>query len=322
MLLIVTNEKDLASDYLILRLRERGVDFRRFNTEQLGVSVSVEISLIGNETNFRIDFDDGTVLTRDSISGVYFRQPVPPDYSSTVVREEVGFANTEALELLRSLWRLLPEHLWLNHPKRLWIASNKVEQLVVAVNRGLRIPRTLISANAESVGAFFSQQKGGVVGKAIRHGFVTRDDGLLLAGTQRIPKSFPAIASEFAVVPMTYQEEIEKALDIRVVVIDHHVFSTAITSPDSNTIIDWRISDILSQSLSHSKITLPAAVEDSCRAVVDAFGLRYSSIDMIEDTSGNIIFLELNPNGQWAWLEQLTGHPIRDAIIDALTSRG
>jgi glutathione synthase/RimK-type ligase-like ATP-grasp enzyme len=63
------------------------------------------------------------------------------------------------------------------------------------------------------------------------------------------------------------------------------------------------------------------AAEESCRAVVNAFGLRYSSIDMVEDTSGKIFFLELNPNGQWAWIEQLTGHPIRDAIIDALTPK-
>lgn len=31
------------------------------------------------------------------------------------------------------------------------------------------------------------------------------------------------------------------------------------------------------------------------------------------------MFLEINPNGQWAWLQDATGLPISAAIADALT---
>ena len=322
MLLIITNQHDLASDYLILRLCERGIDFRRFNTEELGTSVFIEISLSNEQSVFRIEFEDGVVLTRESISGVYFRQPLPPDYSGKVLDKEVQFVNSETLELLRSLWRLIPENLWLNHPTRLWVASNKANQLLAASKTGLRIPRTLISANRTSITDFFLEEENSVVGKAIRHGFITQADHMVLAGTQRLPIDFPNRLENFAPVPMTFQQEIKKAYDLRVVVVDNNVFATSIISPDSEQHVDWRIVDLTGRRLVHSKITLPEDAVNNCTALVREFGLRYSSIDMIQDDTGNLYFLELNPNGQWAWIEQLTHYPIRDSIIDALTRKG
>jgi hypothetical protein len=33
------------------------------------------------------------------------------------------------------------------------------------------------------------------------------------------------------------------------------------------------------------------------------------------------VFLEINPNGQYLWIEQMTGLPISEAICDLLMSR-
>ncbi|MCQ3024054.1 hypothetical protein NLO85_26790, partial [Pseudomonas savastanoi] len=35
---------------------------------------------------------------------------------------------------------------------------------------------------------------------------------------------------------------------------------------------------------------------------------------------GKLWFLEINPNGQWAWIENQTGYPIAAAIVDELES--
>jgi hypothetical protein len=32
------------------------------------------------------------------------------------------------------------------------------------------------------------------------------------------------------------------------------------------------------------------------------------------------VFLEINPNGQWGWIEQELGTPISDAIVDLLSA--
>ena len=47
-------------------------------------------------------------------------------------------------------------------------------------------------------------------------------------------------------------------------------------------------------------------------------GLRMSNIDMILTPDGEYVFLEANPNGQWAWIEDCTGFPLTTALVDEL----
>ena len=53
-------------------------------------------------------------------------------------------------------------------------------------------------------------------------------------------------------------------------------------------------------------------------ALVDELNLRFGAIDLIRDVNGEYWFLECNPNGQWAWIENRTGLPISAAIVDEL----
>ncbi len=51
---------------------------------------------------------------------------------------------------------------------------------------------------------------------------------------------------------------------------------------------------------------------------MNRLGLRFGALDFLVTPDGEWYFLEINPNGQWAWIEQETGLPISDAIADAL----
>jgi hypothetical protein len=51
---------------------------------------------------------------------------------------------------------------------------------------------------------------------------------------------------------------------------------------------------------------------------VNALRLRFAAVDLIVDPHGQVWFLEANPNGQWAWIEDATGLLITAAITDAL----
>lgn len=59
---------------------------------------------------------------------------------------------------------------------------------------------------------------------------------------------------------------------------------------------------------------MPAHVADACRDLVSSYGLKFGAIDLILDPLGEYHFLELNPNGQWAWIQQNTGQPIREKL--------
>jgi glutathione synthase/RimK-type ligase-like ATP-grasp enzyme len=78
------------------------------------------------------------------------------------------------------------------------------------------------------------------------------------------------------------------------------------------------VAEIAGANLIHERMSLPPHIEQKCQSIVQHFGLKYSSMDIVKDRQGRFIFLELNPNGQWGWIEQLVGYPVRDQIIDTL----
>jgi glutathione synthase/RimK-type ligase-like ATP-grasp enzyme len=116
---------------------------------------------------------------------------------------------------------------------------------------------------------------------------------------------------------MILQREISKAADLRVIVVDDHVFATRIGSQaHEETKVDWRRGG--RADLAHETVTLPTDIAEACVGVTRRLGLRFAAIDLVEDRTGHIWFLEANPNGQWAWIEQRTGAPITAAIVDGL----
>ncbi len=116
---------------------------------------------------------------------------------------------------------------------------------------------------------------------------------------------------------MILQREISKASDLRVTVVGDDVFAVSIDSQtQTETEVDWRKGDGL--QLGHAITQLPDEIASRCVELVRAMDLRFGAIDLIEDREGRYWFLEINPNGQWAWLETRTGAPIASAIVDEL----
>jgi hypothetical protein len=44
-------------------------------------------------------------------------------------------------------------------------------------------------------------------------------------------------------------------------------------------------------------------------------GLRYGAFDFVRTPDDRFVFLEVNPTGEWAWLEEHLALPMRDAFI-------
>lgn len=319
MLLVVTNKSDLSSDYLIQRIKKRSVPFIRLNTEDFGVGFKIDICLSNLSKSFVISFSDGRMIKREDISAVYFHHPISPKLAAGLDDDDLMFAERETVETLRSVWRLIPNELWLNHPKHIWIGSNKVDQLAVAIDQGFKVPDTLISSEKNSVESFIGLTDSNIIAKAVKHGFVTKEKEMWVASTRRLPKAYMSDYDSYFEIPITYQHEVQKTYDIRVVVVGSKVFATAIHSQgQKETEVDWRVGDILDINLPHESIELPKNIEQKCCKIVKHYSLKYSSIDLVYSDNKEYYFLELNPNGQWAWIEQLTGKPIRDTIIDTL----
>ena len=63
---------------------------------------------------------------------------------------------------------------------------------------------------------------------------------------------------------------------------------------------------------------LPPEVQARCVRLVERLELCYGAIDMILTPDGRYVFLEINPSGQYLWIEKEAGLPISAAICDFL----
>jgi hypothetical protein len=65
---------------------------------------------------------------------------------------------------------------------------------------------------------------------------------------------------------------------------------------------------------------LPVDLETRILRLHKQLGLIYGAYDLIESVTGDVFFLECNPGGQWAWLENATGLPITRSLAAQLLS--
>ena len=128
------------------------------------------------------------------------------------------------------------------------------------------------------------------------------------------------INNKDSICPSAIQPKLDKEMDLRVTVVGEKVFATAILSQfNKETEVDWRTwGTIADVELPHERFKLPSSIESKCLQINDRLNLRFSCIDLVLTKSNEFYFLELNPNGQWAWIEELNLYPISNTIIDTL----
>jgi glutathione synthase/RimK-type ligase-like ATP-grasp enzyme len=112
-----------------------------------------------------------------------------------------------------------------------------------------------------------------------------------------------------------FQELVPEATDVRVTVVGDRLFAAAIRPPPEGYALDYRMS--LDRALFEAT-DLPAEVEESIRALMRRLGLVYGAIDLLRTADGEHVFLEINPAGEWRFVEERTGQPITDAMADVL----
>jgi glutathione synthase/RimK-type ligase-like ATP-grasp enzyme len=227
-----------------------------------------------------------------------------------------AFVSREAGAMLRGLQADMSCH-WVSEPAAIERAEDKMLQLRVAERLGLRTPKTLVTNEPELARAFVESVSRAIV-KPLSSGHLS-DEPAKIAYTASITSNddFELIS----LAPHLIQERIEKTADIRVTVVREAVFACRIDSQShSTTSLDWRVAVNSDIRLEHVMIKLPHDIEAACVALVRELNLEFGAIDLVESSDG-YIFLEINPNGQWAWIQQRTGAPISDALVDALLSR-
>lgn len=309
--LVVTSKRDLTSDFVILELQRRRLPYFRLNTEDLPLGVFR--NLAGSEGSWFFELPDASLdLTR--VTAAYFRRPGMPEPSSPMSDAERSYSALEWHAALQSLYWSIGDR-WLNSPHSISVAENKIHQLTVAHGLGFSIPETLFTNDPHAAAEFVS--KGPTIGKPLRNALVKDQHADRVVFTSRVSIDEQTDPVSIRVCPLILQREIRKRFDIRATVVGDQVFSVAIDSQcDPATEVDWRRTS--SPDLAHTVYQLPDEVATQCIALTRHLGLRFGAIDLILDRNNRLWFLEINPNGQWAWIETRTGLPIAGAIVNEM----
>lgn len=320
MILIVSTQFDPHVDFVIDEIRRRRLSFARFNTEDFPTEASVAV-----EYNAGIDLRESYIIIPanptirlDAVRSVWYRRPEVPEVDARITSDAVrGFAEAEAQSALDGLWEII-DGLWINRPAAIR-RTRKLAQLVVAHELGFNIPRTLVTNEPARVLDFFAACQGNVVCKTLREGTINYPGHSTAIYTHRCSPEDLELLESVSLAPSIFQEYVPKSFELRITVVGRRVMAAAIDSQLSPlTRDDWRRYDFA--NVPHSVHQMPDDVEEKCRSIVARFGLVFGAIDMIVTPEGEYIFLEVNPNGQWAWIEGLTGLPICSALVDLLAA--
>lgn len=319
MILIVTNKGDYTADFLILRMKERDVPFLRFNTEEFPrfVELSLKIENLGYTGYFKLG---GENIDLGEIQSVWYRRPrlsePSPQIEDTAAR---NFIVSESRETLQGLWRMLP-CFWVSHPDKIRVAESKLNQLVVAARIGFTIPATLVTNSPQEAEEYYSSSSSKLVYKPQQYGRLERGENVSLLYTSVVQANHTNQFDAVQLSPVLFQQYVPKKLELRVTVVGERVFAVEVHSQEiEEAKDDWRRVDPL--KLRHVPCELPRNVMVNCIQLVKVLGLAFGAIDLIVTPDGEFVFLEINPNGQWAWIEQMCPElRIRDALIDLLCS--
>ena len=317
MILIVTNRQDQTADFLIIELKKRNVDYIRFNTEDFPKNIFMNWRLKDGLLDGYLNFPKKRIELKE-ISSTWYRRPVSPILdSSSVGIETKNFIVEESQTALDGLWKTLT-CFWVSNPDKIRIAENKLYQLKVAIEAGFKVWPTLVTTDVDSAKEFYRENRGDVIYKPLRKGRLIRENKQSFIFTNLVDNGAVIDFDNIRYAPCLFQKYIHKSAELRITVIGNKVFTVEIVSQSTpDALHDWRRG--LPGTLVHRPFILSPDVEQKCKKLVRLLGLEFGALDLIITPEGEPVFVEINPNGQWAWIQQLLPEiPMRETLADLL----
>ncbi|WP_367125310.1 ATP-grasp ribosomal peptide maturase [Streptomyces phytohabitans] len=307
--LVATEADDLTADMVITELNRRDVPVTRFNPADAGadLTVSARFGSCRAPVAGQLRTPSRTV-DLSQVRSVYWRRPAWPCFEH-LGTDDARFAAAQVRYGLGGTLYALDGPLWVNHPLRNAAAEYKPAQLAVAQHLGLSVPPTLVTNDPDEARSFVRAHDR-VVYKTLRWTPYQRD-GVPVTGWAD-PVTAAEIDERVVLVPHLFQAVVDKVADLRVLIVGREVFAVRIESG----MLDWR-KDY--SALSYCVVDLPSRTGKALRSYLEHFGLVSGSFDLSVDKAGDLWWLELNPNGQWGWLEESTGLAMSAAFAELLT---
>lgn len=314
MILVLTDKNDVHANILIKKLQQENISHFRLNLDTFSLERTT-ITFSDNEWTIK---NKNKSIKLHEVSCVWNRKTFvqlmldeqDKDYQFNIWKNEWN-------KTLLGLYYHLKDVKWINYYRKNYKAENKYYQLKVAQDIGLNVPDFILSNNKQEI-LKFGKKHSQIVLKLMNQDFYKIADKEFLGFYVNIvPYEKLLEFSEREENPIFLQKYIEKQFEVRYTVVGDEHFVCKIDSQKSKIAkFDWRRYDI--PNTPHSVITPPDFIKKAIDKMMNEFGLIYGALDFIVDENDIWYFLEINPSGQYLWIEDLTGLQITNAIKNKL----
>jgi hypothetical protein len=320
MILILTHALDPHAEAVERLLRDRGAEVVRIDPAAFPVQVGVSLEF---STTGRVRAPWRTVrgsIDLHRVRAIWYRHPgqlVPhAEITDEVTR---AYVTEECRSFLLGVCDSLDCPFLPAPPAVLRRAELKAPQLRLAGALGFELPPTLVTNSPEEFLEFYRRHGGNLISKLASVSFLRMEGEEFQRFTEVVSRRDVGYARSVRYCPIIFQAYVPKRVELRITVVGREVFAAEIHSQATNhTRHDWRKYD--HAGTPYFPHELPSEVASRCVQLVRRLGLRYGTIDMVLTPEGRYVFLEINPNGQYLWIEKATGLPISEAICDLLVS--
>jgi glutathione synthase/RimK-type ligase-like ATP-grasp enzyme len=313
-ILVISHEQDPHAAAVIRHLEAAGQRVMLLNLSELPDRATLSIEYGRRERPY-IEYArrTGERFHLHEVTAAWWRRPQAPDLSAVADPHLNLFSSNEWSEAINGLWQLLNGARWMNDPVRDDAAGRKANQLRVAAEVGLRIPRTLMTSDPSRVAAFVEAcRPAGAIFKTFSCTHAVWRE------TSRLRSEDLAHVDAVRVAPVIFQEFIPADCDLRITAVGGRLFPAAIRSRAGEATIDFR------PTVGEADVTpavLPPSVEGPLRKLLERLGLAYGAIDMRRTPDGEYYFFEVNTAGEFLFIEDRTGLPIGRTMADWLAGR-
>ena len=301
--LLISNRFDFSTDFIALELANQGIDFIRINRDELK-DYSIEFDPIKPELIAKYN-DYSFTISTECLKSIYYRAP-------TFLRDVFQEGISEEEQLIRTQWAAFVRSLcvfekakWLNNPTDIYKAEIKPYQLFIANKLGMKIPKTTVS-NITLSSDFEYQAI-----KSIDTAIISKDENEGFVYTEIYKKSELEEVKYSS--PFFIQQGLVPKIDVRVTIVEDEAIAIKITS-NKEIDEDWRR---YKDELTYSIIELPKTIHDFCIKYTKELKLNFGAIDLVFHNN-EYYFIEINPTGEWSWLQKNTGYKFDKLIVKSL----
>ena len=316
MIVILSQENDRSTDDVIDWIYSEKVPFLRINSGDLYFKNFININ--STEANFvALPFDLNAVsivwLRRFHNIDQYCEKIYDENEISAIfnVKKHLSY---EANAISNYFLTFLKKKKWLTSP--IQSHNDKIHTLYCAKSLGLDIPETLVTSDLSEL-SNFQRRHETLISKPL-----SNTENFFF--NKKIYSNYTSLVSKKTIseskkIPLTlFQENLVKDFEIRVFYLMGKCYSMAIFSQsDEQTKVDFRVYNFENPNRV-TPFKLPKNTEVAIKKLMKKLKLETGSLDFIKTTDDRLVFLEVNPVGQFGMVSSPCNYYLEKKIAEYL----